>query len=449
MSDRLRGTSCIASGRPIRSAAMCRICIRRASVARWLGVGLAVWAVTAAAGLTAPSDVAIGQEYREIRDVEPLPRDVERELVNAMRGGSIPDRGVFDQYMRYKVAQFTWPENRADLYKMRDAIVKRDLFQAEGAAYSAMNSFLLEQMEALASNEEFHPATRLNAVLLLGLLDRQKPNFSGRDYVPLPEALPVLTSVLERAGGGKVDDLLAIASLVGLRRQAGAERKAIGTDEQQQLARTAVAVLSAQRPDNRSMRVDGWLRRSLAELLQRLGSAGVEPSGTEVVDALRDMAANEDYSVTVRCAAAETVGYLNLSDSGDSLQLDPWLVPLAKLARGVMEQHTSVAPVVFYLESVQTALLGPDTGSQRDGGLVSVAEGQIREALSSLSEHVGRVVDNLVDYGVEEPDLPPDYPQLRQDLEQAVSAIIGAESPAPENEELVVGQESGGERQMR
>ena len=405
------------------------IILRRTAV--FAAVGLAAVLVLCGGRFAAAQEGAGNTDqktYREIRDVKEVSRGEIREITSAMRGGSIPDRALFERYFNYRIAEFTWPENRHLLHAMRDRLKKQDLQQAAGSAYEALNALLLKRMTEIASGEAYHPAVRLNAVLLLGKLDRNKPNFSGKGFVPLPDALPVLMARVKPDSATAVDDALMVAALTGIRRQAEAEQKAIDPKEQQQIVETMLAVLNSEKPDHRNLDVDGWVRRRAAEVLSAIGASGTDSNGTAVVDALLAMTANDKLPITSRCAAADAVGHLDLTRVAKKIDAKQWLRPLAMLAHEVTDEETSVGPVIYYLESVRTALLGRATKDDRRGGLVSLAkEGDSHDALAALSEHIGNVVEKLVSYGINEPDLPEDFPQMVRDLEKDISSLIGPE----------------------
>ena len=426
--------SCRARGRSIRSSRMPMpmhigsglvTVFRRHMVLPAVGVAVLLGAVASAS-----AQDAAGKPYDEIRDVEPVSREEIRELNGAMREGRIPDRALFERYYTYRVAEFTWASNRKQLHALRDRLKKQDLQQATGTAYDALNAFLLERMEAIASNENFHPAVRLNAVLLLGNLDRTKPDFSGRGFVPLPEALAPLLSKARTDKATPVDDTLLVAALVGIRRHAAAERKVIGAKERTQIVETMLALVNAEKPAQRGADIDSWIRRRAAEVLSAMGMPGIDAGGTEVVRALQAMSANQKLSITSRCAAAEAIGHLDLARVSKDVDSKKWLRPLSLLSRDVMQEETSAGPVIFYLESVQTALLGRATREKRIGGLISIAEGDTKAELTSLSENVAKVIDQLENHGIDRPGLPDNFSDLLHDLEQSISTLIGPERTA-------------------
>ncbi len=434
----LDGLSYAIVGRPIRSSAMMRTPIRtwwcrmRApSTARfgWPYVVLLLSAMAAGLLYGPAQAVAQGgdgqaQQYLEIRDVDPPSRNEIRELKSAMRNGSIPNRDIFQRWYTYRVAEFTWPEKRSQLHRLRTALFRTDLQQANDDAYKALNAFLLDKMQTIASDDRYHPAVRLNAVLILGQLDAEKPDFSGRNFVPLPEALPPLLAIATAETKGAIGDTLAVGALKGILRQVSAERKAIDTDQQKNIAQAMLALLKRARLPHRNAAVDGWIRRRAAQVIRVLDATGGEVPTGEVVEALLTMAGDESLSVTVRCAATETLGHLKLADVAQQIDAKAWLTPLAKLAHGVMQEESSVGAMVFYLESIQTALLGPEN---KGGGLTTVAQGDVATQFKSLAEHIDNVVQQLVQYGIDEPDLPEDFEEMQREFEQSISAMLGPE----------------------
>lgn len=84
---------------------------------------------------------------------------------------------VFDRYYtRFVFAQWSLPENRAELWRFRGNLRSNLRTAGTGSrppqVHDHLNSLALKALEFLArphpGEDEFHPATRVNAMLMIG-----------------------------------------------------------------------------------------------------------------------------------------------------------------------------------------------------------------------------------------------------------------------------------------
>src|SRR5208337_282243 len=86
-----------------------------------------------------------------------------------------------------------------------------------GEVHDDLNAMALEYMRKLATGN-YHPAVQLNAVLMIGDLNKEDVTGTGNPK-PLPEALKSLIAVVQDA---KNSDAIRAAALVGILRHAAA-----------------------------------------------------------------------------------------------------------------------------------------------------------------------------------------------------------------------------------
>jgi HEAT repeat protein len=276
----------------------------------------------------------------------------------------------------------------------------RDLKYAAEAAtrlgtrqvYDRLNAITLENMLRLAKSKDknYHPATRLNATLMIGELN-------------VPEAIPALLGLAQDA---KQSELVRVAAMVGLIRHANPDihrgnPDAVGISEPATVqlsdpatiqAVTAAMVAIAEKPAPDPEKADGanWLRAQAAEVLGLLGLPGNNGS---VVKALVAMLHDAQLPLAQRCRAAYALGQLNYG--GATLSGGPCLDALGGLARDALtaQQKGSLNQrgLKGHINDVLAGLRGADDQHSGVGALAKTAAEQTRR------DGLLRVLDPLCD----------------------------------------------------
>ena len=125
------------------------------------------------------------------------------------------DKDLFTQYFR----QFFFPRfailskqspGPDDFGELRKELMIFRMQGKTGDAYNQLIDWTVSAMKNIAANSKFHPAARVNAMLVLGELNEREgvPNPK-----PLPTAFPLLLAV---AQSDRFPDSMKIASMVGL-----------------------------------------------------------------------------------------------------------------------------------------------------------------------------------------------------------------------------------------
>ncbi|MBX3413109.1 MAG: hypothetical protein KF708_10510 [Pirellulales bacterium] len=223
----------------------------------------------AAAPAAAPAPAAPAPRFKEQSEFKE-PTGSKIGMIKVLAEGQITDPKMFDDWCRFRVAEFTLGKNAALLPEMRKKL-KQDMQRAKDPARTqAVNRFLAHTREIIADGA-YSPTARVNAILILGDLNKTEPNFQGSGTVPLPEAQVELLKLIDNAG--PVDDLsdaLRAAALIGLQRHAAGP---MSEDVKKKLSDELRALAQAQTPPaGRSPDVHDWLSGRAKGILEALGA---------------------------------------------------------------------------------------------------------------------------------------------------------------------------------
>jgi hypothetical protein len=216
------------------------------------------------------------------------------------------DKDKFDKYYKsYFLPLWSQSKSVGNLPKLRkqlrSELAKKSLGGSE--VHDRLNEIVLESMKELVAGD-FHPAVRVNAMLMIGDLNQS----GGDNPVPLPEALTFL--VASAADGSKLPDSLRTVAMVGVLRHARAK---IQDDEvRKSLTLAMLRVTSADLPTGPAALGRAWIRMQAIETLGALKSVGDDNA------VLRELLKNvTDGSLPffVRSAAANALGELDYSSA--------------------------------------------------------------------------------------------------------------------------------------
>jgi len=167
---------------------------------------------------------------------------------------------------------------------------------------------------ARSRNRNFHPAVRVNAMLMIGELNAEE---KGSQSDPLPKALPVMLASLSESD---YIDAVKVAAMIGIARHAEADiaDPAVRT----QVGSTMLALLKSPCPASRTAEGHAWLRAQAADVLGQLGT--VSGAATEMARIVAD----SQVSFSMRCVVAKAMGKLNLA----GMDAQPLATALGKMA---------------------------------------------------------------------------------------------------------------------
>jgi hypothetical protein len=343
-------------------------------------------------------------KYQEHRFEEPSGQ-IRGQVFRDIRSGSIGNEKQFDDYWKWLLSQFTWPEKRGELHNLRTEL-KRPLIQSRsGVPHDRITNLAFNFLSRIADNEQYHPAVRFNAVLVLGDLNTDEGRISSKeDPVPLAEALPKLMSLLDlNRPVNPVNDAERVAALVGITRHV----RYGSTNEQLQDA--MLDILTRERLEQRSEEADQWLRRRAANILGLLGSPGSPSDPDKVVEVLATLLSQEQASLAERCAMADALGGLDFGRVGGDLdyaqlakQLGLLAADVAALAENVppedpsdplrKAQQKAALTIAHLLDGIHVGLNGP-RDEARGTSLVKASGGdptveKVRASVEQMLSHL-------------------------------------------------------------
>jgi hypothetical protein len=325
-----------------------------------------------------------------------------------LRDGKAPAGGwaAFDSYYNdYILARWSLPAGRAALPDYRKQL-RNSLHIAKGAAHDHLNDLALEFMKAHAA-ENYHPAVRVNAMLMIGDLNRVEP-IGGAAVAPLPEAL---TMLLDAVKSGKLPDAVRAAAMVGILRHA--EVGIADENARRSLTAAMLRVTAEDPPAGPAAPGREWILGQAVETLGLLKSVGEDAA---VYKALLKTVDDGKLRLCTRCIAAASLGKLNYADAAG---IDP------SQAAGTLAQLASDACVD---ELRRTTDAGSETLRRRTKQrldavlaalkpIAALAHEPQQPALAALQKDLKDLSDLLDDKAHKDDNMKPRIEDLRKKLE--------------------------------
>jgi hypothetical protein len=184
------------------------------------------------------------------------------------------------------------------------------------------------------ARDNYHPAVRYNAALILGMLDQQYAGGGANPTppVPLPAGTNDLLELLEQAefNGIKVHPSVKVGALEGLERHV---RFGLDAQYSERVTKAALAVL-AQEPAVLEVGTDvnDWIKCQAARVLTRQFKEG---PNAEVHTALTRLIADDKMSLEDRCCIVGLLQRMKYSAAADT-DVKSTLVPLGNLTKAVV-----------------------------------------------------------------------------------------------------------------
>jgi hypothetical protein len=259
-------------------------------------------------------------QYEEWRDYNGVPI-VENRQRKSRVGLLINGNGKFEnqtqkdeveQEFLCRVAEMTWTDRLPRLTKLRKDI-KRDLGLAGRADKESkeihvfLNAKVFEFAKYLVENDKFHPASRYNAMIVIGYIDQTEGDIVGKGAIPLKGTLDYLRNVLDPTGGEKYPEILRIGAMCGIARHA---ELAMSPTDTANMIRTMTSIVGADQPlPNTSPTGHAWLRHRGAQVLGALAETSPNGDKPESVAAIEQLAADaKGNTILTRCDAIKQFG---------------------------------------------------------------------------------------------------------------------------------------------
>jgi len=258
-----------------------------------------------------------------------------------------------------------------DLPKIHSQLVQGYLQRVKSKpAHDFMVKLLMTYMKQIAIGK-YHPASRYNAMLILGQLNTNEAVLSG-DAKSLPEAhLPALGLMVQVLSDPKQIDVVKVAALIGIHRHAyiNGQRR---VDQRMPIpAKNAVLgpvfALASQETAPRGRSAEGhlWLRRTAINILGEFRDPGVNDNVANLLEASYK---NPALPVNFRLAAAEAFSKLEIPPAA-KLNAAQHAVQVAQMAVEIANQSLEEFRAEEERRKEEAKLIG--TGGAGPGGMTT------------------------------------------------------------------------------
>ena len=358
----------------------------------------------------AQPDPANPDDWFQVPPDETLAKNRVRVLQMLITGfNTAADRTLYENYYkRYELKRWTMVENRADLagYRrqlqidFRNAAKKKEVHQA-------LSTLVLNFMTKLAADyspKDFHPSSRVNAILMIGELnDREGPG----NPTPKVAALRVLTKAVNDPN--QLDAVRA-AAMVGIFRHGKLGAIVTGT-ARNDVGKTARTILTTPKPAGRSADGHAWMQGQAAEILGLLGA--VDSKGSEA-KMLISLVLDAKLPFSTRCLAAEAMGKLNYTTFAPSNSSEV-AAPFGKLALDACNSELSKGSE-FSRNHLKVCLTAANNGLKGVDSLAVTASD--RQFVDGLKSAIGGLLGIVTDKQFDETDPEPKLNEKGGKLEQ-------------------------------
>ena len=224
----------------------------------------------------------------------------------------------FRQYVFARMTDWKTPGNLSKLGEMREEFIKDYITPAGGSQRQRLIDTvtipIMKEIVDETADGGYHPAARLNAVILIGMLNqRDGDRSSGAFPIPSQQAGDFLAQVFADA---KYEPFLKVGAIAGLKRHAQIERAAkrqglMSTATKNSLASEALKITTgtAEGQDGWDKGVNYWLQRRSVQCLGLLGNAG---NNGQVVDAILGLLKDDKQRYWLRFDGLVALGQLDL-----------------------------------------------------------------------------------------------------------------------------------------
>jgi HEAT repeat protein len=264
----------------------------------------------------------------KVAPLDPVPPNYATVLDRVLKTGTFTDADEEQKFADFFSKQFFPLVTRLDNRQSKDDVgVKLRLYlnrcekPEEKKVYDKLVDLTLEFMTKVAKDGQYHPAVRVNAMLVIG-------------EVNSPKAVAVLLATLrdkdqiDAVFVAALADLVRLAELVHVpRQQSCLSDPAVARPVIERMAQIAGKPIPAN-DSPQFARADAirWMRGQAADVLAALESTG---PNNEVPPALLTMLDDKDLPIPIRSKAARALAKLKYGES-------PYLAALAKLTRDAL-----------------------------------------------------------------------------------------------------------------
>ncbi len=248
-----------------------------------------------------------------------------------------------------------------------------------------------EITELAPSTIDFHPAVKLNAMLVLGDLNDKQPR-KGRPETAEPRLNTQMDLIAYLESPEILTDTLLVGALTGMQRHT---HESLDSEQKKRIAKVVLKLVNPQIVSGRNPAAGLWIRRQAIDILGQLALPNTENFLLKVIEA-----GNEP--VLLRIAAVEAIGQLKLKGLTPAT-ISRFGAGLAQLAAdacweelaAARSPRSSFSPdrLRMRLMAVQSALLG--SGEDSGNGLMAIAPAEEGKSLEQLVDTL-KTVDGQI-----------------------------------------------------
>jgi hypothetical protein len=252
--------------------------------------------------------------------------------------GNIADPIVSEYFDGFEFPSMTTLDERvlSKLGERRTKFIKDYLnSNVTGNARNGLIDLTIAATQKICADSSLHPAARLNAVYLMGILDQVAP-IRNPVQLPVPSkaAFDSLRRILDSADAKSFPEYLKVAALAGIQRHVEIDRLVGGqitAANKQALLQKAKAFLDEQKTDDLSY----WLKRRGMQLIGLIGDPGS-------IDRVLAVLKSEDAEFWLRFDALEAIGKLKLSSDALAKNLEAAVAITEYLASSFENESKSI-----------------------------------------------------------------------------------------------------------
>ncbi|MDA9859574.1 hypothetical protein N9D23_15850, partial [Rubripirellula sp.] len=216
------------------------------------------------------------QDEKKVKQVEALTK----QFANTGQGNAASVNGYFAFYLPAKMTAPDGVKHISDLMSDATGLLGRAERSNNPQVLQVVRRYIFDGMKKVAEGN-FHPAARINAILMLSRLNIQPANLQNKTApVPLAEALPILMQMYQNEQN--VDGVRA-AALQGIRRQTMYGFPQISQQNRQAISQIAKDLLDSAPPAGRSQKAHAFLQRSAVDILDVLKPQDDKQFATKLV----------------------------------------------------------------------------------------------------------------------------------------------------------------------
>ncbi|MFT5523677.1 MAG: hypothetical protein ACI9HK_001625, partial [Pirellulaceae bacterium] len=273
-----------------------------------------------------------------------------------------------------------------------------------------VNGLLLNTAKVL-TEDNFHPACKINAMLVAGELDAQPMNQIKRT-LPEPAALGT-DFLLQSLDNEKLDDGTKIAALVGLVRHTTYGWSTMSAVQRNEVQTKMIAVLTSAAPPARDAPTHVWMQRRAIDVLSNANVTGNEG---EAVKAMLALLESPQSAASLRCSVYQALGKLAFKGQAtpsaktqkatldfatkmcqqERKMIDASLIKFEKQSPPAFIADRTKRRMVYVLTSIHTGIVGEAPGNgiasamaQTDAATAQKLASQLQTFIDSIKTGVG------------------------------------------------------------